>query len=84
MLRLSVCVRVFAMCTTLYTARFGLAKYYASSMVLQRAPAKPRIWGYADMTGNVVAVTISGLQTVVANATDGTFHDPQTKFSPSI
>ena len=50
---------------------FALAKYYSSYMVLQRAPARPRVWGYADNIGDTVQVAIVGRETVTATATLG-------------
>jgi len=52
---------------------FALAKYYGSYMVLQRAPARPRIWGYADNIGDTVEVAIVGRETVTATATLGKY-----------
>jgi sialate O-acetylesterase len=51
---------------------FGLASYYASNMVLQRAPARPRIWGYAPAVGQDVIINLnSGAQTVFVTSYAG-------------
>jgi len=51
---------------------FGLASYYSSNMVLQRPPARPRIWGYAGNVGDLVVVNIdTAQQTQFTNAVDG-------------
>ncbi|XP_045199198.2 sialate O-acetylesterase-like [Mercenaria mercenaria] len=36
----------------------SLASYYGDNMVLQKAPASSQIWGYADMVGSTVTVTL--------------------------
>jgi sialate O-acetylesterase len=52
--------------------QFGLASYYASNMVLQRPPARPRIWGYAPNVGTQVILTLNTAdQIVFVNAVDG-------------
>jgi len=55
---------------------FRVASYYASNMVLQRPPARPRIWGFGSVVGEQVIVNLNtGAQTVVTNsvlAPDGT------------
>lgn len=38
--------------------QFGLASYYASNMVLQRPPVRPKIWGYAPQVGQDVIVHV--------------------------
>lgn len=51
---------------------FGLASYYSSNMVLQRPPARPRIWGYAVNVGDLIVVNIpSDSQTQFVNAVQG-------------
>jgi hypothetical protein len=37
---------------------FGFASYYASHMVLQRAPSQAVIWGYAVQDGDPVTLTV--------------------------
>ena len=39
---------------------FQFASYYASNMVLQRAPSAAVVWGYAANVGDAVSLTISG------------------------
>jgi len=51
---------------------FGLASYYGSNMVLQRPPARPRIWGYASAVGLQIIVNLNpGAQTVFVNSVMG-------------
>ena len=38
---------------------FVFSNYYASSMVLQRSPARAVVWGYGFNTGDTVSVTIN-------------------------
>lgn len=45
---------------------FGFASYYGSNMVLQEAPARPRIWGYWPDGTDTVTVEIVGVETVTA------------------
>jgi len=52
--------------------QFGVASYYASNMVLQGPPARPRIWGYAVNVGDQIIVNLNtGAQTVSVNAVMG-------------
>lgn len=51
---------------------FRPASYYASNMVLQRPPARPRIWGYAASVGQQVIVDIpTASQTLMLGTTMG-------------
>ena len=55
---------------------FAFSNYYASSMVLQRSPARAVVWGYGFNTGDAVTVTINvGGQDLVYETTtvDGEF-----------
>jgi hypothetical protein len=42
-------------------------------MVLQRSPARPRIWGYADNVGDEIVVEIVDVETVRTTAVMGKF-----------
>lgn len=50
---------------------FVLAKHYASNMVLQRAPARPKFWGYASAVGQDVIVHVDGAQTLITTTFAG-------------
>jgi len=53
-------------------AGFGVASYYGSNMVLQKPPARPRIWGYAANVGDEVVVDLTtGAQTLRVTAANG-------------
>ena len=46
------------------------ASYYSSNMVLQRAPTRPVIWGYAIQEGDTVILNIDQ-QNYTVNASTG-------------
>jgi len=52
--------------------QFELASYYASNMVLQRPPARPRIWGYAVNVGDAIVIElVTGSQKWTVSAVSG-------------
>jgi len=79
---LSILQTTFGQCP----AQFGLASYYASNMVLQGPPARPRIWGYAPAVGAQVILNLNTgtPQTVVVNAANGPAGRPvwEAEFNP--
>jgi len=51
-------------------------------MVLQRPPARPRIWGYADNVGDLIVVTLeTGAQTLFDSAINGELNSEAIKNS---
>ena len=56
-------------------SEFSFAGYYGNHMVLQKAPKRSFIWGYADIAQDAVNVTLTGFDTV----TTYTEYDSQIK-----
>ncbi|XP_071114953.1 sialate O-acetylesterase-like [Haliotis cracherodii] len=52
-------------------ATFGFSKSYANHMVLQQAPKKSTIWGFASNVGETVTVHISGKGSVTTTTRHG-------------
>jgi hypothetical protein len=49
-----------------------MPNYYSDHMVLQRAPARAILWGYADVIGDTVKIVMNGVkieQTTVQRST---------------
>ncbi|XP_053388661.1 sialate O-acetylesterase-like [Mercenaria mercenaria] len=56
---------VFLVTTCLAVGVYGvlrMPKYYSNHMVLQRAPARAILWGYADVIGDTVIVLRNGVK----------------------
>ncbi|XP_053396074.1 sialate O-acetylesterase-like [Mercenaria mercenaria] len=70
---------VFLVAACLTVGVYGvlrMPKYYSNHMVLQRAPARAILWGFADVIGDTVVVLKNGVQveetTVQKSSSNGT------------